>query len=44
MYTSIPQDIYNSMCDENGSPLTRAEKMERLTQRTQLKIGMKDIK
>ena len=44
MYTSIPQDLYNSMCDENGSPLTRAEKMERLTQRTKLKIGMKDIK
>ena len=44
MYTSIPQDIYNSMCDENGIPLTRAEKMERLTQRTKLKIGMKDIK
>lgn len=44
MYTSIPQDIYNSMCDENGDLLTRAEKMKRLAERTQLKIGLKDTK
>lgn len=44
IYTSIPQDIYNSMCDENGDLLTRAEKMRRLSEQTQLKIGMKDIK
>lgn len=44
MYTSIPQDIYNSMCDENGDLLTRAEKMKRLREQTQLKIGIRDIK
>lgn len=44
MYTSIPQDIYNSMCDENGALLTRAEKMKRLVERTQLKIGIRDPK
>lgn len=44
MYTSIPQEIYNSMCDENGDLLTRAKKMSRLTEQTQLKIGIKDIK
>lgn len=44
MYTSIPQDIYNSMCDENGELLTRAEKMERLSKATQLKFGIRDIK
>lgn len=44
IYTSIPQDIYNSMCDENGDLLTRAEKMRRLSEQTQLKISMKDIK
>jgi len=44
IYTSIPQDIYNSMCDENGDLLTRAEKMRRLSEQTQLKIGMKDTK
>lgn len=44
MYTSIPQDIYNSICDENGELLTRAEKMKRLSKLTQLKIGMRDIK
>ncbi len=44
MYTSIPQDIYNSMCDENGDLLTRAEKMKRLVERTQLKIGIRDSK
>lgn len=44
MYTSIPQDIYNSMCNEKGDLLTRAEKMKRLTEATQLKIGIKDIK
>lgn len=44
MYTSIPQDIYNSMCDENGDLLTRAEKMKRLSEQTQLKIGIRDIK
>lgn len=44
MYTGIPHDIYNSMCDENGDLLTRAEKMKRLSEKTQLKIGIKDIK
>lgn len=44
MYTSIPQDIYNSMCDENGDLLTRAEKMKRLSEQTQLKIGIRDVK
>lgn len=44
MYTSIPQDIYNSMCDENGDLLTRAEKMKRLSEQTQLKIGIRDFK
>ncbi|WP_168381485.1 tyrosine-type recombinase/integrase [Acinetobacter indicus] len=44
MYTSIPQDIYNSMCDENGELLTRAEKMKRLSKLTQLKIEIRDIK
>lgn len=44
IYTSIPQDIYNSMCDENGDLLTRAEKMRRLSEQTQLRIGIKDIK
>ena len=44
MYTGIPHDIYNSMCDENGDLLTRAEKMRRLSEQTQLKIGIKDIK
>lgn len=44
MYTSIPQDIYNRMLDEKGDLLTRAEKMQRLSQRTQLKIGMRSVK
>lgn len=44
MYTSIPQDIYNNMCDEHGELLTRAEKMRRLSEQTQLKIGIKDVK
>lgn len=44
MYTSIPHDIYNSMCNENGELLTRAEKMRRLTEKTQLRISIKDIK
>ncbi|MGM8871292.1 tyrosine-type recombinase/integrase [Psychrobacter sp. 2Y5] len=44
MYTSIPQEIYNSICDKNGDLLTRAEKMRRLSKSTQLKIGIKDIK
>lgn len=44
IYTSIPQDIYNSMCDEKGDLLTRAEKMKRLSEKTQLKICIKDIK
>jgi len=44
MYTSIPQDIYNNMCDEHGELLTRAEKMKRLSEQTQLKIGIKDFK
>lgn len=44
MYTSIPQDIYNSLCDENGDLLTRAEKMKRLSEQTQLKIGIRDVK
>lgn len=43
-YTSIPQDIYNTMCDDKGDLLTRAEKMKRLSKKTQLKIGIKDIK
>ena len=43
-YTSIPQDIYKSMCDENGDTLTKAEKMKRLSEQTQLRIGIKDIK
>lgn len=44
MYTSIPQEIYNSMCDEKGDLLTRAEKMRLLTEQTQSKIGLKDSK
>lgn len=44
MYTSIPQDIYNSMCDKDGELLTRAEKMRRLSEQTQLKIRLKDVK
>ncbi|QIT19198.1 tyrosine-type recombinase/integrase [Acinetobacter pittii] len=44
MYTSIPQEIYNSMCDKNGELLTRAEKMARLSKHTQLRIGIRDIK
>lgn len=43
-YTSIPQDIYKSMCDKNGDTLTKAEKMKRLSEQTQLRIGIKDIK
>ncbi|MGP5505724.1 tyrosine-type recombinase/integrase, partial [Psychrobacter celer] len=44
IYTNIPQDIYKSMCDENGDTLTKAEKMKRLSEQTQLRIGIKDIK
>ncbi|GAA77194.1 integrase/recombinase XerD [Pseudoalteromonas sp. BSi20480] len=44
IYTSIPQDIYNSMCAENGELLTRADRMRRLVERTQLKIGIGDKK
>lgn len=40
MYTSIPQDIYNKMCDENGQIMTRAQKMSYLVENTQLKIGL----
>ncbi|MGP4717329.1 tyrosine-type recombinase/integrase [Psychrobacter sp. T6-6] len=44
MYTSIPQDIYNNMCNKNGELITRAEKMRRLSEQTQLKIRIGDIK
>lgn len=44
MYTNIPQEIYNSMCDEKGNLLTRAEKMRLLTEQTQSKIGLRDSK
>ena len=44
IYTNIPQDIYKSICDENGEILTKAEKMKRLSEQTQLRIGIKDIK
>lgn len=44
MYTSIPQEIYNNMCDENGELLTRAEKMKRLSEQTQLKIKIGEKK
>jgi integrase/recombinase XerC len=44
MYTSIPQDIYNTMCNESGELLTRAEKMKRLVERTQLKINIRTSK
>jgi integrase/recombinase XerC len=44
MYTRIPQEIYNIMCDENGEQITRAGKMERLNKLTQLKIGLRDTK
>jgi len=43
-YTSIPSDIYNTLCDENGELLTRAEKMKRLVEQTQLRIGIRDKK
>ena len=44
MYTSIPQEIYNTLCNENGELLTRAEKMKRLTEQTQLKISIGEKK
>lgn len=44
MYTRIPQDIYNQLCDENGEVLTRAQKMDRIVERTQLKFKIGDTK
>lgn len=40
MYTSIPQDLYNKMCDEHGQIMTRAQKMSYLLANTQLKIRL----
>lgn len=44
MYTSIPQDIYNDMCSQGNELLTRAEKMKRLVELTQLRIRINDKK
>ena len=41
MYTNIPPELYNSICDEKGELLTRAEKMKRLSEQTTLKIDIR---
>lgn len=43
-YTSIPVEIYRDMLTEDGESLTRAMLMERLSKKTQLKIGIRDRK
>lgn len=41
MYTNVPPELYNSICDEKGELLTRAEKMQRLSEQTTLKIDIR---
>jgi integrase/recombinase XerC len=44
IYTSLPYDIYGTLCSDDGEVLTRAEIMERVYRRTKLTIAMKDRK
>lgn len=44
VYTKIPLELYKTLTDSNGELLTKAERMERLTQKTQLRISIKDTK
>lgn len=44
MYTKIPHEIYSTMCNEEGELVTKAEKMKRIYETTQLKINITDKK
>ena len=44
IYTKIPLELYKTMTDSDGELLTKAEKMEHLVKKTQLKISIKDKK
>jgi integrase/recombinase XerC len=44
MYTRIPIELYKSMKDSNGEILTKAMRMLRLKEKTQLKISIGDKK
>lgn len=44
VYTKIPIELYKTMIDIEGQPLTKAGRMERLVEKTQLKISLKDKK
>ncbi|GAA0674446.1 MULTISPECIES: tyrosine-type recombinase/integrase [Rheinheimera] len=44
VYTKIPLELYKTLTDSDGELLTKAERMERLTEKTQLKIFVKDTK
>lgn len=43
-YTSIPVEIYKTMTDKNGEPITRAVLMKRLVEKTKIKIKVTDVK
>lgn len=44
IYTKIPLELYKTITDSDGELLTKAEKMEHLVKKTQLKISIKDKK
>ena len=44
VYTKIPLELYKTITDSDGELITKAERMERLVERTQLKISIKDKK
>lgn len=44
IYTSIPHEIYSTLCNDAGLLVTRAEKMMRLYESTKLRINIKDKK
>lgn len=44
IYTSLPYDIYGTLCDDNGQVLTRSAIMERVYSKTKLKIKIGDEK
>ena len=44
VYTKIPVELYKKISDSEGEVITKAERMERLVKKTQLKISIKDKK
>lgn len=44
IYTSLPYDIYGTLCGDDGEILTRAAIMERVAKKTKLKIDLRGQK